>query len=278
MRKLLTIALIAFGVLTNTHAAFADTPLRVVSLKPSITDTVYALGLGEKLVGVTRYCDIPTGHKKPAIVGDYTKPYTERIVGLAPDIVLGSQENSSRRSIENLERMGISVKLFPFEKLDQAIDSCKGIGELLGAPERGRQLAHKMQRELSELKEKYSNVKPTRLLIVWGTRPIVVAGTGTFMDDAIAAIRCKNALTKTSVRYPKIGLEEIVAISPDVILDLSMGSEAHDPAPKPWERTEAVKARVIRMSADDFRAGPHLIEGLKKLAIEIQKRNTTGDS
>lgn len=251
-------------------SAWCDAPARVVSLKPSITDTIYALGLGERLVGVTRYCDAPEGLKKPAVVADYTKPYAERIVSLQPDLVLGSRENSSRRSIENLERMGIAVKLFPFETLEQSIVSAEGIAQALGVPKRGSELARTMRRALSEMKKRYARKKQTSLLVVWGTRPIVVAGAGTFMDDAIAAIGCENAMGKTRVRYPKISLEEIVALEPDVILDLSMGSEKESSAPKPWEKTPAVKARIIRMQANDFRAGPHLIEGLRMLAKAIR--------
>lgn len=261
---------LALASLLIAKSAWGEAPLRVVSLKPSITDTVYALGLGERLVGVTRYCEAPEGYAKPAVVADYTRPYAERIVSLAPDLVLGSEENSSRRSIESLERMGVAVKLFPFDTLDESIASTESIAEALGERERGRALARKMHGALSEMKRRYAAGKRTRLLVVWGTRPIVVAGSGTFMDDALAAIGCENAMGKTRVRYPKIGLEEIVALAPDAILDLSMGSEANDAAPKPWERTPAVQARVIRMRADDFRAGPHLIEGLEKLATAIR--------
>jgi len=252
-------------------AADSAAPLRVVSLKPAITDTIYALGLGDRLVGITRYCDVPAGAKKPQIVGDYTKPYVERIVALSPDIVLNSRENSSRRSIEGLERMGITVKLLRYGTIEGSLKSIRSIAELMGEPERGIKLSNKIRRQLDELKRQYGKGERVRVLIVWGVRPLVVAGLGTYMDNGLGYIGAINVVENVRVRYPKIGLEEIIALNPDVIVDLSMGSERKDSAARPWERTDAIEARVIRMDASDFRSGPKLIDGLRKLAREIHK-------
>ena len=258
-------------VLLFASTAWSSVPMRVVSLKPAITDTFYALGFGDRLVGVTRYCDIPEGKHKPKIVGDYTKPYVERIVALSPDIVLGSRENSSRRSIEGLERMGITVKLLHYGTIESSLKSIRSIAELMGEPERGTRLSNKIRMQLFELKKQYGKGERKRVLIVWGVRPLVVAGLGTYMDNGLGYIGALNVVETTRVRYPKIGLEEIIALNPDVIVDLSMGSESDDTAARPWERTDAIKARTVRMDADDFRPGPRLVEGLKKLAKEIHK-------
>lgn len=245
--------------------------MRVVSLKPTITDVVYALGLGERLVGITRYCSVPEGNRRPVVVADYTRPYVERIVALSPDLVLGSRENSSRRSIDNLGRMGLSVKLFPFGSMEDSLESIRGIAGALGEVERGRRLTKRLRLELAKLKRRYGEKTVKRALIVWGTRPIVVAGTGTFMDEALAYIGSANAVKESGVKYPKIGIEELIALNPDVIVDLSMGSERTDVGVRPWERTDAIGARVISMDMNDFRAGPKLIEGLKKLGEEIHR-------
>jgi len=259
-------------VLLTSQAAWAGAPVRVVSLKPTITDTVYALGLGAKLVGVTRHCDIPTGARKPAIVADYTRPYLERIVALSPDLVLGSMENSSRRSIENLRRMGLEVKLFPFSDMSDLLESMKGIASALGEGERGLKLAHDVEAGLDRLRKKYDGRKKIRAVVVWGRRPLVVAGPGTFMDEALGYVGATNAVKGTSVKYPKIGLEELIALDPDVIVDLSMGSEKGGAGTRPWERTGAIGARIISLDMDDFRAGPRLVDGLGKLGTEMHSR------
>ncbi len=193
----------------------------------------------------------------------------ERIVALSPDLVLGSRENSSRRSIDNLRRMGLEVKLFPFGNMEDSLESIRGIADALGEGERGRKLAKKLRLELAKLQRTYGGKPTKRAVIVWGRRPMVVAGPGTFMDEALAYIGSKNAVRGAGVKYPKIGLEELIALNPDIIVDLSMGSEANDRELRPWDRTDAIKARVISMDMNDFRAGPRLIDGLKKLAKEI---------
>ena len=258
-------------VLLISQSAWADAPARVVSLKPTITDVVYALDLGERLVGVTRYCSVPKGREKPATVADYTRPYVERIVALSPDLVLGSQENSSRRSIDNLGRMGLEVKLFPFGNMEDSLESIVKIADALGEGERGRKLVRELRLELAKLKRTYGGKSTKRTVIVWGRRPMVVAGTGTFMDEALAYIGSENAVRGSGVKYPKIGLEELIALGPDIIVDLSMGSEKEDVATRPWDRTDAIGARVISMDMNDFRAGPRLIEGLRKLGQEIHR-------
>jgi iron complex transport system substrate-binding protein len=264
-------ALVVIGILVAVSTARAAEIKRIVSLKPTITDVVYALGLGERLVGVTRYCSVPKGREKPAIVADYTRPYVERIVALSPDLVLGSRENSSRRSIDNLRRMGLTVMLFPFGNMEDSLESIRGIADALGESERGPRLAEKLRLELAGLKHRYGGRTTKRAVIVWGRRPMVVAGPGTFMDEALAYIGAENAVRGSGVKYPKIGLEELIALNPDIIVDLSMGSEKEDVAARPWERTEAISASVISMDMNDFRAGPRLVEGLKKLGEKIHR-------
>jgi len=232
---------------------------------------VYALGLGDRLVGVTRYCSVPEGSARPKTVADYTRPYVESIVALSPDLVLGSRENSSRRSIENLRRMGISVELFPFGSVEESLESIQRIAEVLGERERGLRVAEGLKLELVELRKMYGAKPVKRAVIVWGRRPLVVAGPGTFMDEALKYIGSKNAMEGSGAKYPKIGLEELIALHPDVIVDLSMGSEKEDGSNRPWERTDAIRARVISMDMNDFRAGPRLIDGLKKLGREIHR-------
>ncbi len=262
--------------LTTVLPAHAAGVGRIVSLKPSITDTIYALGLGDRLVGITRYCDVPDGKIRPEIVGDYTKPYAERIIGLNPDLVLGSMENSSRRSIETLERIGLKVKLFPFTTFSDTLDSIQGIANALEQPERGKKLVNKIKGELKDTKGHFAKKPHRRAVVVWGIRPLVVAGPGTYIDEVLSYIKVENAVSKTKVKYPKIGLEELIALNPDVIIDLSMGSEAKGTEePKPWDKTEAIAAvkngNIVRMDTGLLRAGPNLPKGIEILGEKIHR-------
>ena len=189
--------------ISQAPSIHAKEPTRVVSLKPSITDTVYALGLGERLVGITKYCDVPEGSRRPAIAADYTRPYSERIIALRPDVVLGSEENSSRKSIEALRRAGMDVELFPFTTLSETLASIEGIAKKLGALKRGEELREEIESKLEKLRRRHDGGKAKRTVVIWGMRPMIAAGPGTFMDEAMGYIGLENAVRGTKVRYPK---------------------------------------------------------------------------
>lgn len=252
-------------------------PQRVVSLKPNITDIVYALGLGDRLVGVTRYCDIPADAKKPQVVADYTRPLIERIIALSPDLVLASKENSSRKSIGSLERLGLSVELFSFTTLEETMSSIRRVAASLGVAETGEKLAQQMEGQLNALKKRFAVGQAPRVVIVWGLKPLIVAGRGTYMDEVLGFIGVENAVPKGKVKYPHIGIEELIAMDPDVIIDLAMGSESGtNPADsRPWDKVYTIGAvrnnRVYRLDAGKFRAGPTLPDALANLAEMIHK-------
>jgi iron complex transport system substrate-binding protein len=258
-------------------AAHAASSARIVSLKPSITDTIVALGAADQLVGVTRYCELPASAQRPEVVADYTRPYAERVIAVHPDLILDSQENGSRRAIENLTRAGLRVELFPFGTLSETLASIRAIGRAIGQAQRGEQLAAKMERALSDLTARSSKATPLRAVVIWGLRPLIAAGPGTYMDELLATVGARNAIQGTRIRYPHIGLEELIALDPDAIVDLSMDvKEGAAPEPRPWDRLTTLRAvrdgRVIALDPGLFRAGPGLPAGLSKLAELLHKK------
>ena len=269
----------------------AGAAMRLVSLKPSITDTLYAIGAGKDIVGVTRYCDIPAGMPKPQVAGDYTQPYFERIIALAPDLVLGSEENSSRRSIDNLRSMGIRVELFPFSTVADTLASIRAIGAAIGMPREGAALEKKTAARFEELKKRWGGSGIKRVIVVWGVRPLIVAGPGTYMDELLSIVGAKNALAGGGVRYPRIGLEELIALDPDAIIDLTAGMESiagddgktrAEADKRPWDGISALRAvrekRIISLNASLFRAGPLLPDGLAKLGALLHESSVTAAS
>ena len=270
MRRFALAILFLFCSAFAIHAHAAG-PMRLVSLKPSITDVVLALGAGDRLVGVTKYC---SGAPNAAVAGDYVQPYVERIVALSPDLVLGSEENSSRASVEKLRSMGLGVLIFPFSTVEETLSSVRGIGRALGLAERGEAEAERIEAKLRELKRLYAGEAPKRVVVIWGTRPLIAAGTGTYMDELLPFVGAASALPSSKIAYPRIGLEELIASDPDAIVDLSMGSESAASAlgpggGKPWSGVKELRAvrdgMVIALDASLFRAGPRLPEGLAKL-------------
>lgn len=275
MKKVSISFLILAGLLHPCPPLRADVARRIVSLKPAITDVIVAMGQGDRLVGVTKYCEVPSEIARPAIVGDYTRPYLERIIALRPDVVLNSRENSSRKSIERLRETGVVVELLPFGSRKDILASTERIGEIIGHADDGKRLALDMQRSLAEIETRWKKLPRVRVLIVWGRRPLVVAGGGSFIDEYLPGIGAINVMSATKIPYPRIGLEELISLDPDVIVDLSMGSEGKGSDGRIWDKAPTLKAvrnkRVYILSTSDFRPGPRLIKGLGKLADLIHE-------
>jgi len=266
--------IIAVMVFVPSQNLFAsdEVPKRIVSLKPVITDTLIAIGAGDRIVGATKYCEVGTLKNKPQIVGDYTRPMIEKIVALSPDLVLNSEENSSRRSFEKMKSLGIKTKFFQFRTPDEIVSSISAIGSTVGMEKSADALALQMKREFVELEKKWSGAPKKKGFIIWGRRPIIAAGEISYMGRLLSTIGIENAAKKSSVAYPRIGVEEILTANPDFIVDLSMGNEAHDPEEK-WIKIKTCDAykrgRIYSMDADDFRPGPRLPKALEKLASII---------
>lgn len=249
-------------------SAFAA-PERIVSLKPNITEILFAVGAGDRVVGVTKYCDFPDEAKKLPRVADYVKPFAERIINLRPDLVIGSQENSSRKSIHILNRMGFRVELFPFSTVEETLNSIRGIARLVGLPDEGKALSEKIRADLDRIRESSRGKRTRRVLVVWGQRPMVVAGGGSYMNELLQLVSAENVAAQGKKRYPHWSSESVIAKNPDVIIDLSMGSESTDG--EVWKDLSTVNAvknnRVYKLDADMFsRPGPRLPAAVGELA------------
>jgi len=273
MKKIRSIIPILFFVLW-AGASFAA-PQRIVSLKPNITEILFALGVGDRVVGVTKYCDYPEEAKKLPKIADYTRPFLEPIIALKPDLVIGSREESSRKSIEELEKLGIKTEILPFTTLDETISSILKLSGIVERASDGEKIVERMRARLSETKSKWERAPKRRVLAIVGRRPLIVFGRQTYMDEILQVIGAQNVVPPGSVKYPRWSAENVIAANPDVILDFSMGSESGDPQDvlKSWENLKAVNAvrgsRVYHMDIGEFRQSPRILDGIERLAAMI---------
>jgi ABC-type hemin transport system substrate-binding protein len=274
MKKFLCVFL--FCIAICHAAAAADGKLRVVSLKPTVTDAIVAMGHADTLVGITKYCSVPDDGIKREVVGDYTRVLIERIIALRPDIVIGSEENSSRSSIERLKATGIDVLLLPFSDMQTTKRSIAAIADAIGDTASGQSLISDIDGKLDGLRKRWDKSPKEKILIIWGRRPIVAAGRSSYISGLLPAIGAENAVFESKIPYPRLGKEDIINADPDVIVDLSMGSEGRDSSLDIWSQMTEVRAvregRIIRMDPNDFRLGPNLASGLGKLAQAIHSR------
>src|SRR5260370_21051563 len=145
---------------------------RIVSLAPSVTETLFALGVGDRIVGDTDFCDFPPEAKQKAHIGGPTNPNIEAIAALHPDLVVATREINRAQSVYSLERLGIAVYTTDPQSVEQVLASTERLGELLGAAETGHLLAANLRQRLGALVPRLSCLAPTNPFIAASPVPL----------------------------------------------------------------------------------------------------------
>ncbi|MDX1386323.1 MAG: helical backbone metal receptor [bacterium] len=270
-----------FSVLILPILLFAS-PLgateRIISLKPNITEILYALGAEDQLVGVTTFCTRPPAAGKLPKVADYIRANPEKILKLKPDLILASRENGSQKEIYFLMDRGISVELLSFGNFEEIKSSVSKLGRLLKKEAQAEQILKKMQEAIEQLKSQAKNSPKRKTLWVVGYEPLVVVGGNNFIDDAGKLLNLENVAGKSSLKYPTYSTEQMIRTAPEVIIDLAMGTESSPEKRKEhmawWQRFPSIPAvqnnKIIPFSMYEFRPVPQLPETLKELAKKIR--------
>ena len=258
----------------------AERPERIISLAPSNTEVLFALGLGDKIAGVTEYCNYPPDAENKDKIGSYTTPNIEKVVNLEPDLVLAAYGNTIG-TVEALKGFNLTVVGLNAGNLDEILYDIRLVGEITGQSENASVLVADMAQRIKVTDERTSELKgeekPTVLHVIWHD-PIWVAGKGTFEDELI---RTGGGINIAPVEgYKTISLEKVVEMNPEVIITTSgtgMGCTETNftyeyiiDEPR-LENVEAVKNnRVYVIDANIVcRAGPRIVEALDEMAEMI---------
>jgi iron complex transport system substrate-binding protein len=247
-------------------------PARVVSLAPSITEVVYALGAGDRLVGVCGDCDRPAAVERLPRVGSYVAPSVEATLGLTPDLVVAVPSPGNREAVRALERAGVHVLVVHDRTLADLWDSIREVAGALGIPAAGERLAGEIRAGLDAVHARVAGLPVRRALVIVGHEPLVAVGRGTLQDELIAIAGGANVAADTGSVWPWITLEVVVARAPDVIVDAAMGDDRAGRALFAALTTvPAVRdGRVVALPTDAlFRAGPRVPEAARALAAAI---------
>ncbi|SHJ06478.1 substrate-binding protein [Hymenobacter daecheongensis DSM 21074] len=189
-------------------------PRRIVSLVPSQTELLFDLGLGERVVGVTKFCIHPAQAREKAVVIGGTKNFLfDKIDELKPDLILGNKEENYQDGIEQLAAK-YPVWMSDIATLDDALRMIRQVGMVVGEPEKARQLAASIDASFAKL----PSILPLRsaAYFIWH-KPYMVAASGTFIDDLLRRAGFANAFANQT-RYPEITAEQLAAAAPEVIL------------------------------------------------------------
>lgn len=274
LRALAALAASPVSCRSRTHAG--DSPTRVVSIAPSTTESVYALGSASALVGRSRFCDWPPEALKLPAVGGFADPSVEAIVALRPTLVVGARGPAGPALEATLRSEGIATFFPETETLAQIDAMLLELASLLGRPEDGRTLVARLAARRRNLEAQIAAHlgarRRPRAAFVFDTNPIVVAGPGSFTDELLGVAGAENVITKGGA-YPTIGLEELIGLDPDVLIDgteaahggRTLASMKQAPGLRELRAMREGRAPALSSSAA-LRPGPRIMAGVEDLA------------
>jgi cobalamin transport system substrate-binding protein len=249
--------------------------LRIVSLAPSVTETVYALGVQDHLVGDTDFCDYPPEAQKKQKVGGALNPSLEEIAALHPDLVLAAKQLNRLETVLALQTLHIPAYATDPETVDQIISSTLHLADILGVPDAGDSLASDLRRRLAELQQRLAKVPPSRVLFVVWDEPLISVGKDTFITDALRYAGASSVVESTQ-SWPQISLEEIVRLQPDFLIftqnHASGGTVDVDAlASRPgWRGLDAVRNRRFAVISEAVnRPAPRIVTAIEDLARQL---------
>lgn len=268
--SILSIALLGYACEDSKNKSKPQVYNRIISLSPSITETLFALGLGNKIVGVTSYCKYPIQAQSIAKVGGYSDANIEKILSLNPNLVVLSPEHEKQR--QQLEQLKIPVFVLRYQSIDEMIQSYKEIGKFLNVSSKADSLAKLFIQEFKQpvIQDVYS---PKVLISIGRDNPgsgsvgsLFSAGPKTFYNEVILAAGGTNVITDTLLTYPKISSEGVITLQPQVIFDIAspMGVNRCSLMVNDWKSLQflnAPKKNQVFCITEDYATlpGPRLV-------------------
>ena len=273
--------MVSFLLILALWGAGTAPPQRIVSTAPSVTEMLYALGLGDRVVGVTTYCHYPPEAAKKPKIGDYFHPSLETIVGLRPDLVVS--EASGVRHAERLSSLNLKVLEIDDSTLAAIYDSIRRIGQAAGVPARADALTARMRGELAAIRSKVAPLARRRVLFLVGRTPgriedLIAAGRTSHLNELMEIAGGQNVFRDSVAAYGRISLEELLARNPEVIVDMGEMSETvgvteaqKRAVVELWNRYPKLAAvrehRVYAVASDIFVVpGPRVVDAARALA------------
>jgi ABC-type Fe3+-hydroxamate transport system substrate-binding protein len=267
------------GSITETHEVIDEAgrrvrlPLRIeriVSLAPNLTEIVYAVGAGERLVGRTRYCDYPLEARSVPEVGDTMTPSIERIIALKPQLVLVSTASQLEAFTAQLDQQKIAVYVTNPRSLDEVFRSIGTLGDLFGLHERSEKLTADLRRRADAVAAAIGSAKPVTVFYQVSDEPLYTIGRESYLTDLVRRAGGTSVTGDVPTAFPRFSDEAALAARPEAIILPTGGSmgEANSKAAPPFKNSPAVlNNRVYKINEDHLqRPGPRLVDGLEEMA------------
>lgn len=244
---------------------------RAVSLAPNLTEITFAVGAGERLVGVTSYCNYPLEAQKIQRVGDTINPNIETIIALKPQVVLVSTASQIETFTKTLDAQNIAVFVTNPNSLDDIYKTIYQFGEIFNRVEKAAQVVADLRRRVADVEAKTANVKDVRVFLQISKEPLFTIGKQSFMTDLINRAGGVSVTAAVETAYPKISKETASALDPEAVI-LSDSEDNKQPNDI-FVNSSAVKnGKVFRINADLIsRPAPRIVDALEQIANDLHK-------
>ncbi len=255
---------------------------RIISLAPSITEILFALGLNEEIAAITNFCDYPEAVLGKPRIGGFVNPDTEKIVSLKPDLIIGIRDGNRMDTVDRLNDFGFPVYLIDPKGFDGVMGTIKNIGDVVGREKESRKLIKDMIDKRENTITLTRSLSKPRVFFQVGDAPLITVGKGTLADDLIRLAGGRSISENELVSYPSYGIETILARAPEIIILSSMESKKdHTNLVKKWQNWKsipAVKMNAIYVVDSNLvdRPTPRIAEGLEAMVRIIHPEVLTG--
>ena len=243
---------------------------RVITLAPNLTEIVFAIGAGDRLVGNTTYCDYPPEAKNVAKVGDTLHPSLERIIALKPQVVLISTASQLETFTQQLQTQNIAVFVTDPHDLEGVFRSIEQVGQIMGRQQQADAFVQKLRERTNAVEQAVKNAPPVRVFYQASGEPLYVPGHDAFVTDLMRRAGGLSVTADVPGAWPKFSNESALAAKPEAIILPTGGSmgAANSTVAEALRNSPAVLARRVYKINDDHlaRPGPRVVDGLEEMA------------
>lgn len=254
--------------------------MKIVSLSPNITEILFAIGLGENVVGVTSYCDFPPEANEKNIIGTITQPNTETILTLKPDLILTTASSLHQNFCDKFQKLGLKSIALEVEQLEDIYKAILSISKECGIEDRGKELVYSIKCDMEAVRENCKNTKRPSVLVVIQREPLMAVGNGTYINELLDIAGGVNVVRHGYAQYPQINSESLIMLNPDIIIETACEGRINNDLLestrdyyKKWANIKAVKNHSVYLINADIlsRPGPRVVWAVEKLAEIINE-------
>jgi iron complex transport system substrate-binding protein len=239
---------------------------RAVSLAPNLTENVFAVGAGDRLAGVTTYCNYPPEAAKIQKIGDTINPNMEAIIASKPNVVLVSTASQIESFTKTLEQQNIAVFVTNPTDLDGVYRNLYQLGEIFGTEDKARRTVDEMKRRVAEVETRTADAPEVKVFVQISKEPLFTVGKDSFVTEILARAAGESVTRGVPTAYPRFSKETALALNPEAII---LSESEDNPAPNEvFKDSPAVKNnRVYKINADLLsRPSPRVVDALEQIA------------